>query len=374
MAPVYLVTVLHTATHACFTGSKVILSLLALELGTSQLVIGMLIACYSIAPLSLGVWSGRLADTIGMRLPMLAGASFIGTAMLVGFVWQTLPALFVIAILVGAGFVFFIVSVQNLIGVMPGNRSRNYSILTVGYSVSNLIGPLVAGYAIEYGGYAPAFLVFALFTLIPITVLIAKPRLAQVAAPTAQGPRESAFDLLRIAPLRRQIVITGLLMAAWELYLFYVPIYGHTIGLSPSTIGIILAIFAVATFLVRFAMSAITSRLRVEHVLAGSMFAAACVCAVFPMLENTHALFIASFMLGLGLGCGQPLSMTLSFDRSPPGRSGEVAGLRLIATNLARFAIPLFSGVLGSALGVGAVFWINAVNLAVISNMARRSD
>lgn len=374
MAPVYLVTVLHTATHACFTGSKVILSLLALELGTSQLVIGILIACYSIAPLSLGVWSGRLADTIGMRLPMLAGASFIGTAMLVGFLWQTLPALFVIAILVGAGFVFFIVSVQNLIGVMPGNRSRNYSILTVGYSVSNLIGPLVAGYAIEYGGHALAFLLFALFTLLPITVLIVKPRLAEVAAPKAEGPRGNAMDLLRMPPLRRQIVITGLLMAAWELYLFYVPIYGHTIGLSPSTIGIILAIFAVATFLVRFAMSAITSRLRVEHVLAGSMLAAACVCAIFPMLENTAALFVASFVLGLGLGCGQPLSMTLSFDRSPPGRSGEVAGLRLIATNMARFAVPLFSGVLGSALGVGAVFWINAVNLAIISNMARRSD
>lgn len=374
MAPVYLVTVIHTATHACFTGSKVVLSLLALELGTSQLVIGMLIACYSLAPLALGIWSGRLADTIGMRLPMLVGAGLIGTAMLVGFVWQTLPALFVIALLVGAGFVFFIVSVQNLVGVMPGERSRNYSILTVGYSVSNLIGPLVAGYAIEYGGHAPAFLVFALFTLIPVSVLIARPRLAQVAAPKSNVQRRNAVELLRIAPLRRQIVITGLLMAAWELYLFYLPIYGHTIGLSPSTIGIILAIFAVATFLVRFAMSAITRRLRVEHVLAGSMLAAACVCAVFPMLENAPALIVASFVLGLGLGCGQPLSMTLSFDRSPPGRSGEVAGLRLIATNMARFAVPLFSGVLGGALGVGAVFWINAVNLAVISNMARRSD
>jgi predicted MFS family arabinose efflux permease len=294
--------------------------------------------------------------------------------MLVGFLWQTLPALFVIAMLVGGGFVFFIVSVQNLVGVLPGNRSRNYSILTVGYSLSNLIGPLVAGFAIEYGGHAPAFLVFAFFTLIPITVLIMKPEVAQVAAPKSDAARRNALELLRMPPLRRQIVITGLLMAAWELYLFYVPIYGHTIGLSPSTIGVILAIFAVATFLVRFAMSAITRRLRVEHVLAGSMLAAACVCAIFPLLSATPALFAASFVLGLGLGCGQPLSMTLSFDRSPPGRSGEVAGLRLIATNMARFAVPLFSGVLGSALGVGAVFWINAVNLAIISNMARRSD
>ena len=337
-------------------------------------MIGVLIACYAIAPLALGVWSGRLADSIGMRLPMLAGAGFIGIAMLVGFLWQTLPALFVIAALVGAGFVFFIVSVQNLVGVMPGVRARNYSILTVGYSVSNLIGPLVAGYAIEYGGHAQAFLVFALFTLIPLCVLAARPALTRVAAPRAADAGRNAIDLLRLPPLRRQIVITGLLMAAWELYLFYVPIYGHSLGLAPSTIGIVLALFAVATFLVRFAMTAITSRLSVEHVLAGSMLLAACMCAVFPLLESTHAIFAASFLLGLSLGCGQPLSMTLSFDRSPPGRSGEVAGLRLIATNLARFAVPLFSGVLGGTFGVGAVFWINAFNLAVISNMARRSD
>jgi MFS family permease len=110
---------------------------------------------------------------------------------------------------------------------------------------------------------------------------------------------------------------------------------------------------------------------RIEYVLATSMLLAALVCAIYPLLTHEHAIIAASFVLGLGLGCGQPLAMTLSFERSPPGRSGEVAGLRLIATNLARFVVPLVSGVLGSVLGVGAVFWINAFNLAFISNMAR---
>ena len=373
MRPVYLVTLIHTATHACFTGSKVILSLLALELGASPLTVGILIACYSIAPLALGVYSGRLADTVGMRGPMLAGASLIGAAMVVGFMWQTLPALFAIAALVGCGFVFFIVSVQNLIGVMPGGRGQNYNILAIGYSISNFIGPLIAGYAIEYGGHAPAFLIFAVFTLLPISILVTRPRLTQVDAPKAAEGKRNALELLRLPPLRTQIIITGLLMAAWELYIFYVPIYGHSVGLSPSTIGIILGVFAAATFVVRFALSAIMSRARLEHVLAASMALAAAVCAIFPLLTQTPALIAASFVLGLGLGCGQPLAMTLSFERSPAGRSGEVAGLRLIATNMARFAVPLASGLLASLLGVGAVFWINAVNLAVISHMARRS-
>src|SRR6188472_1527512 len=106
MQAVYLITLIHTATHACFTGSKVILSLLALDLGASQLMIGALVACYSIAPLTLGVYSGRLVDTVGMRVPMLIGVSSIACAMLVGWTWQALPALFAVALLVGVGFVF----------------------------------------------------------------------------------------------------------------------------------------------------------------------------------------------------------------------------------------------------------------------------
>jgi MFS family permease len=378
MASIYLVTLIHTATHACFTGSKVVIALLALELGAPQTTIGMLIAAYAVAPLIFGVYSGRLADRIGMRIPMLAGATAIGCAMLVGFLWQTLPALFVTALLVGVGFVFFIVSVQNLVGAMPGTRARNYSILTIGYSVSNLIGPLLAGYVIDYAGHAHAFLMFAIFSLLPICVLATRADLTRVersaAVKSAPDDKRSAFDLLKNPVLRRQILITGLLMSAWELFLFYVPIYGHGVGLSASTIGVVIACFAAATFLIRFALPGITGRYGVERVLVAAMVLAAVASAIFPMFSHASALMLVAFVLGLGLGCGQPLSLTTSFERSPPGRSGEVAGLRTIATNAARMIVPLLSGAFGAALGPGAVFWLNAVNLAAVSYMARHMD
>jgi MFS family permease len=374
MAPIYLVTIVHTATHACFTGSKVVIALLALELGASQSTIGVLIAAYAVAPLIFGVYSGRLADRIGMRIPMLAGASAIGAAMLVGFMWQSLAALFATALLVGIGFVFFIVSVQNLVGAMPGNRARNYSILTIGYSASNLIGPLLAGFVIDYAGHAYAFLMFAVFSLLPIVVLATRANLTRVERDNAVEEKGSAFDLLKSPVLRRQILITGLLMSAWELFLFYVPIYGHGVGLSASTIGVIIACFAAATFLIRFSLPRITARFGVERVLASAMVIAACASAVFPLFSAAPVLMGIAFVLGLGLGCGQPLSLTTSFERSPPGRSGEVAGLRTIATNAARLLVPLLSGAFGAALGAGAVFWLNAINLSAVSYMAKNMD
>ena len=80
--------------HTCYIGSKVVLALVALDLGASQLVIGLLIACYGVVPTLLGVFAGRLADTAGMRLPMLIGSASVGVAMVAGYLWHSLGALF----------------------------------------------------------------------------------------------------------------------------------------------------------------------------------------------------------------------------------------------------------------------------------------
>ena len=69
-------------------------SLLALELGASQIVIGVLAALYAVVPMMMGVYSGRLADRIGMRIPLLIGSICTTVAMLCGYFWQQLPALF----------------------------------------------------------------------------------------------------------------------------------------------------------------------------------------------------------------------------------------------------------------------------------------
>src|SRR5688572_18981549 len=155
-------------------GSKVVVSLLALELGASQALVGLIAALYATVPLLIGVYAGRLADTIGMRIPLLVGACFTAVAMLCGFLWQTLAALFATATLMGAAFVFHNVAIQSLTGAFgpPEHRARNFSVLTIGYSMSAFIGPLIAGFSIDHGGHGRAFLAFALLTVLPLLLLI----------------------------------------------------------------------------------------------------------------------------------------------------------------------------------------------------------
>ena len=67
------VILLSISIHACYIGSKVVVSLYALHLGASQFTVGLLAACYASVPLILGVFTGRLADTRGMRFPVILG-------------------------------------------------------------------------------------------------------------------------------------------------------------------------------------------------------------------------------------------------------------------------------------------------------------
>jgi uncharacterized membrane protein len=44
-------------------------------------------------------------------------------------------------------------------------RAYNFSMLTMGYAISSLIGPLVVGYSVEYMGHPSTYLVLAAVTL-----------------------------------------------------------------------------------------------------------------------------------------------------------------------------------------------------------------
>lgn len=372
MPAIYLITLLTLIVQGCHMGSRMVASLFAIELGANPFLVGALISAYSLFPLLLAVYSGRLSDRFGSRRPMIAGTGVLTCGLLLPFLWPQLAALYVSAILVGTGFVFFNVSVQNLAGGLggPEQRTRNFSTLALGYSGGHMFGPLIGGYAIDFYGFTFAYLYFAILIVLPVGLLAWNRRL-DVSPRATSEERKSTIELLHSAPLRRAIITSGLVVTGSDLYSFYVPIYGHSIGLPASTIGIILGVFAVATFVVRIILPLFTRRYGVETVLSISMFVGAAFFLLFPFIEFVPALLALSFGIGFALGCGQPLTLNIAYNRSPPGRSGEVTGLRLTINNITHIGVPLAAGALGSALGVAPVFWVNAAILATSGRLSR---
>ena len=374
---IYLIVLLCVLNHACFSGSRMVTSLYALELGASQFTIGVLMALYAICPLFFAIYAGRLADRLGPRGPMLAGTAGVGLAMLLPPLFPGLASLYASALLIGSSFHFFFVSVHGTTGGVggPENRARNYALVSLGFSTAGLIGPFTAGFAIDHLGHLNAFLVLSAFTVAPFLLMWLKPGfLPKASKHKTDTSQHRVLDLWRMPKLRGAFIASGILSAAWDLFQFYFPIYGHSIGLSASVIGAVLATFALATFIVRTVLPAWARRTGEASILVYGIFISAAAFVMFPFFTNPWLLAGVAFILGLGVGSGQPMSMSLIYALAPGGRASEAAGLRVMVNNVAHLAIPLFFGSVGSAFGFVPVFVSNAAMLVAGAELMRRKN
>jgi len=368
--------VLGIANHAVLAGSRVTVSLAALDKGATPLTIGVLMALYALLPMLFAVAAGRFSDRAGVRRPMLLGTAAIAFGAALPIAAPGMPMLFASAVAIGAGFMVFQVAAQNATGELgpPSERARNFSLLALGYSISGFVGPLVAGFSIDHLGFAATFSVLAAVPFAPLFAL-RSPRLGLPGPRRDAGPAHhgGVLALLRHRTLRRLFAINALFAVGWDLHTVFVPVYGARIGLSASEIGLVLSTFAAATFVVRLLMPRIARRLAEQQVLIGALFVAGAVYVLFPFAQSAPALLALSFCLGLGLGSGQPMVMALLHTHTPAGRMGEAAGVRMSLVNSMAVAVPLVFGALGTSIGLAPVFWSVGACLTTGGLIARRA-
>ena len=372
LAPLVVATIL---AHAAFNGSRLTISLDALSMGASPLAVGAMMSLFAALPMVLGVPTGRLIDRIGVRIPILAAAAALAASASLPGIFPAIATLFVAAACVGTSFMMFHIAVQHAVGEgsAEGERKTNFGWLALGFSISNFFGPTVAGLAIDHVGFRATFALLSVFALASLALLTGR-RAGYSHRPHggAERNRSSTFDLLRDAELRRVFLVTGLLASAWDLFVFVMPIYGTSLGLSASTIGLILGSFAFGTFLVRVFLPWLSRRVR-EWAMITATFVVACAAyGLFPLMETVPVLAANAFLLGLGLGATQPSIMSLLYAKAPAGRAGEAVGVRSVVLNASHTVLPLAFGAVGAALGMTPVFLTMSVALAVGGAVAER--
>lgn len=352
--------------HAAFAGSRVAVSLYALDLGANQMIIGVLMALYALCPMLFAVYIGKLADRVGPRLPMLMGTMGVALALLLPPLFPGLSTLYISSLLIGTSFHFFFVTVTGITGGIGGaeNRVRNYAMVSLGFSGAAFAGPMAAGFSIDHFGHLSSFLLLASFTLVPMLLLwFGRGFLPHAVKQEGAAGKKNVLDLWRVPTLRNAFIASGFIASAYDLFQFYLPVYGYAIGLSASAIGTVIGFCALATFTIRVALPYLVNRLGESEILIYAIFEAACAFILFPFFQNAFALAAIAYLLGLGLGCGQPMSMSLIYSLSPLGRVAESAGLRVTVNNFAHLVIPLVFGSMGMAFGFFPVFLSNSAML-----------
>jgi predicted MFS family arabinose efflux permease len=371
--PLAYFVLLTVLSHIGFVGSRITVSLSAISQGASPLSIGVLMALYAVIPMLLAVQAGRLVDRMGAFRPIAVAGVVVAAGILLPFAFHGLPALFISSTVVGTAFMMQHIALNHVIGNLgpPSERPVNFSWFALGYSISGFLGPLLAGFAIDLAGHAAAFLMLALPPALGTALLLWR-RGVPAKSPEARGDtaQQSVADLLRNPRLLPVFLFSGLLATGWDMYTFVIPIYGTRIGLSPSTIGIVMSSFALATFVVRLFMPSVARRLSEWTVVCTALAIAGTAYSLFPLVTQVPFLIALSFLLGLGLGCAQPMIMAALYAASPPGRQGEVVGMRTTMINASQTFMPLAFGAVGTALGMAPILWTMAVALLLGSWLA----
>ncbi len=363
--------------HVAISGGRIAVSLTALQLGRSTFEVGILIAVFALLPMMFSVQAGRLIDAIGPYKPMRTSALLVSAGTALPFFWQDLTGLIIASVCIGVGHMAFQIAVQGQMGKgTEEERLRNFSWLSLALAASGFSGPLIAGLSIDYLGHRYAF---ALLALAPVlsTIGVLRMRthlLASHARAVHHKTKRSVTDLLAIKPLRRVFGANMLLSGAWDTHMFVVPIFGVGIGLSATTIGIILASFASATVVIRLALPAIQRHLRPWQLIHIAMVGAGLNFLVYPLFSQVWILMTLSFLLGLALGSTQPGILALLQQHAPPGRAGEAFGVRMALINTCQVSLPLAFGALGAFMGITPLFWITTVGLGAGRWFTRDAD
>ena len=134
-----------------------------------------------------------------------------------------------------------------------------------------------------------------------------------------------------------------------------VMLYAVHLSASPATVGLLAALFNLVN---------VVTSVRVGRWIdkSGSRV---------PMLVGSVMITLSSAGIGMGLGLTGPISQALLHDLAPPERIGELLGLRVTPINVSHAGVPILSGAIGAAIGVGPVFWVVAGCLFAGSWMTR---
>ena len=349
-----------------YKGVRVANTLYVLDLGAGPLDTGLLLATYGAAPLILAIFTGKIADRYGVRIPIMLGTVISVAGILIPFFWPVYPMLFAAAVVSGLGFILAQVSMQSLVGALGSGaaRTRNLNLYALAVSTSDLLGPVLAGFSIDHFGHVRTYLHLAApGSVAVLAVLLLARRFPHSTGSQADRAGQRLGDLLRIRDLRRMFLASALVMGGLDLFQLYLPIYTHSLGMSASATGLILGAFAAAAFVTRAGLPALARRYGEEPSLRYAMFLAAGTFFLIPLFQDAFVLGAVCFVLGLGMGLGQPLTVILTYNYSPPKRHGEGLGMRIAINNSMHVTVPALFGAAGSLLGLAPVFWVSSAIL-----------
>jgi MFS family permease len=362
----------HGLTVQTLTGMlRVTTSYRVLELDIPIVWLGSISATFALLPVFLAVQVGRfidrgndaLAAKIGSGL-MLCGA--IGLR----YFSPTAPMLLASTAILGIGHLFLMASHQMICVRAAGEGSRDamFGNFLVANGVGQSLGPFLVGWiggAAKVPDTAPLFAIGLAVTaasfLISLTLPAARNRGRDASAYTPTP----LLELMKIHGFVTTLVASIITITAQDLIVIYLPLLGSERSIDVNHIGMILTVRSITAIISRLFYSRLISTVGRIPLTLWSMSLSGLAYASLGAPVSLHMMYVASAILGLGLGICTTLSLTSVLDLVPMTARATALSLRITGNRIGQVTLPFIASIIAAAAGAPGVLAVIGGSLIV---------
>lgn len=350
----------------------------ASDLTSNPGILALIAAAFATPAIAIALPVGVLMDRFGTRLLVLVGVVVaLASFALVAFA-SDIPLLAVATALFGTGQLMCMIGQQGAVaGRSRASLDGAFGALTSAMGVGQMIGPfavtslgaLLARVTVFDATDAGLLVCFAF-------AAAATPLVARMSPPQrhrrSPARERSALRRALVPGMWRALLVSGVVLAGVDLLYVFLPAWAEQVGVSVTTVGLLLSLRAAVTVVCRFGLDHLVRWSSRTFVLTASLVAGT---GGFLLLMSPHvaSAVVAMVVLGIALGIPQPLTLSWVVRITPAEVRGRALGMRVTSNRLVQVVLPLAMGVVTAPIGVAGMFLACAVTLLAAAGVTAGS-
>lgn len=358
-----------------------LLPFVATDLGASPVVIGRLIAAFSIAQLLSAPFWGRVSDKYGRRPALLIGLTASTAAYLVFGLAHTIWLLYLSRLVQGAGGgTTGVLNAYVADSIEPAERAKALGWLSAATSAGVVIGPAIGSAAAHFGPAAPG--IFA--ALLCATNAIFAWRWLPESRPTPTEIKQrkpvwhAAFEVLQHPGGMVNSLIwvyAGGMLAFTCLTAILALLLKDEFAITARTVGWIYSYIGILSVVIR--ALALGPAIRYFGELRGMRIGLVALITgllAYPAATHFWQLLLIIPLVPMGTALIFPTTTSLISRFSPPAETGLTMGVAQTYGGIARAVAPIIATFAYQTVGHGAPFYLAATLVALVGLIAVRLE
>ncbi|MFH1650792.1 MAG: MFS transporter [Chloroflexota bacterium] len=335
-----------------------VMALYAATLGVGLGAIGLIIGLYSLTNTPANIFSGRLIDRLGYRLPLVAGLVG-GTLSMFSYAHVRLPVHLALVRLVH-GFSGGLKSpaIMSAFAEKAGGTQRGRTMAFYGMSLAmaNLVGFGLSGVIVSRLGYPFLFFFGAAMAAGGVLIALSLPRAPRHHDAAARGSFREEYGKVK-SLLSRGVLLVSFTAIFAQYFAFggvitLLPLWVKSLGMEAFHVGIVLAAFTVTFIALQFPSGMLSDRVgRLKMIYAGLALGTVSL-VVLPMVTTFVMIALTMALYGAAFGLLFPSVSALIADGTLPAERGTANGIfHALLTAGVAVGAPVVGGV-GALVGI----------------------